>query len=97
LHLKSPRPNFYPVMAQAVSRRILTAGVRARSRVTFCGICGGQKGSVRFFPGDSVMRHSLSVTLFRVARSISACVCQYRRNLANNYGGWGNKIIDDVY
>jgi hypothetical protein len=32
------------------------------------------------------MRRSPSVTVFRAARSISPCVCQHGRNLANNYG-----------
>jgi hypothetical protein len=31
-------------MAQAVSRRPLTAEVRVRCRVSPCGICGGQSG-----------------------------------------------------
>jgi hypothetical protein len=32
-------------MAQAVSRRPLTAEVRVQSRVSPCGICGGQSGT----------------------------------------------------
>ena len=32
-------------MAQAVSRRPLTAEARVRSRVCPCGICGGQSGT----------------------------------------------------
>jgi hypothetical protein len=32
-------------MAQAVSRRPLTAETRVRSRVGSCGICGGQSGT----------------------------------------------------
>jgi hypothetical protein len=32
-------------MAQAVSRRPLTADTRVRSRVSPCGICGGQRGT----------------------------------------------------
>jgi hypothetical protein len=32
-------------MAQAVSRRPLTAETRVRSRVGPCGICGGQSGT----------------------------------------------------
>jgi hypothetical protein len=31
-------------MAQAVSRRHLTAEARVRSRISPCGICGGQSG-----------------------------------------------------
>jgi hypothetical protein len=42
-------------MAQAVSRRLLTAEARVRSRVVPCGIYGGQSdtGAV-FFPSTSV-------------------------------------------
>jgi hypothetical protein len=36
-------------MAQAVSRRPLTAYARVRSRVSPCGICGGQSGTGRGF------------------------------------------------
>jgi hypothetical protein len=32
-------------MPQAVSRRPLTAEARVRSRVSPCGICGGQRGT----------------------------------------------------
>jgi hypothetical protein len=32
-------------MAQAVSRRPLTAEARVRSRVSPCGVCGGQSGT----------------------------------------------------
>ena len=32
-------------MAQAVSRRPPTAEARVRSRVSSCGICGGQSGT----------------------------------------------------
>jgi hypothetical protein len=42
-------------MAQAVSRRHLTAEARARSRVSPCGICGGQSGTgTGFSPSTSV-------------------------------------------
>jgi hypothetical protein len=37
-------------MAQAVSRRPLTAEARVRSRVSECGICGGQSGTETVFP-----------------------------------------------
>jgi hypothetical protein len=36
-------------MAQAVSRRPLTVEARVRSRVSQCGICGGQSGTVTGF------------------------------------------------
>ena len=32
-------------MAEAISRRPLTAEARVRSRVSPCGICGGQSGT----------------------------------------------------
>jgi hypothetical protein len=42
-------------MAQAVSRRPPTAEARFRSRVSPCGICGGQSGTGRgFSPSTSV-------------------------------------------
>ena len=43
------------IMAQAVSRRPLTAGARFRSRVSSFGICGGQSGTgTDFSPSASV-------------------------------------------
>jgi hypothetical protein len=42
-------------MARAVSRRPLTAEARVRSRVSPCGICGGQRGTgTGFSPSTSV-------------------------------------------
>jgi hypothetical protein len=43
-------------MAQAVSRRPPTAEARVRSRVSVCGICGGQSVTVTdFSPSTSVL------------------------------------------
>jgi hypothetical protein len=43
-------------MAQAVSRRPLTAEARDRSRFSLCGICGGQSGTgTGFSPSTSVL------------------------------------------
>jgi hypothetical protein len=42
-------------MAQAVSRRPLSAEIRVRSRVGPCGICGGQSGiGTDFSPSTAV-------------------------------------------
>jgi hypothetical protein len=42
-------------MAQAVSRRPLTAEARVRSRGSLCGTCGGQSGTgTGFSPSTSV-------------------------------------------
>jgi hypothetical protein len=42
-------------MAQAVSRRPLTAEARVRSRIGPCGICGGQSGTgTGYSPSTSV-------------------------------------------
>jgi hypothetical protein len=50
-------------MAQAVSRRPLTAEVRVPSRVSPCGICGGQSGNgTDFFPSTSVFPCQLHST-----------------------------------
>jgi hypothetical protein len=54
-------------MAQAVSRRPLTAEARVRSRVSPRGICGGQSGTgTGLFPSTSVFPcqfHSTGVPL----------------------------------
>jgi hypothetical protein len=43
-------------MAQAVSRRPLTAEARVRSQVNPCGICGGQSGTgTGFSPSTSLL------------------------------------------
>jgi hypothetical protein len=56
-------------MAQTVSRRPLTAGARVRSRVSPCGICGGQSCTgTRFSPSTSVLAcqfHSKGAPLHR--------------------------------
>jgi hypothetical protein len=41
-------------MAQAVSRRPLTVEARVRSRVSPCGICGGQGTGTGFSPSTLV-------------------------------------------
>jgi hypothetical protein len=48
-------------MAQEVSRRPLTAKARVRSRVSPCGICGGQSGiGTGFSPSTSVFPLSVA-------------------------------------
>jgi hypothetical protein len=42
-------------MAQAVSRRPLTSEARVRSRVSSCGICGGQSGNGTGFPPSTLV------------------------------------------
>jgi hypothetical protein len=55
-------------MIQTVSRRPLTAEARVRSRVSPCGICGGQSGTGTGFPAEyfgfplSVSFHRCSIT-----------------------------------
>jgi hypothetical protein len=55
-------------MSQAVSRRPLTVDARVRSRVSPCGICGGQSGTgTGFFPITEVFPcqfHSTGAPLF---------------------------------
>ena len=46
-------PDLGRAMAQAISRRPLTAEVRGRSRVSPCGICGGQSGTGMVFPPNT--------------------------------------------
>jgi hypothetical protein len=42
-------------MAQAISRRPLTAEARVRVRVKPCGVCGGKSGTeIGFSPSSSV-------------------------------------------
>jgi hypothetical protein len=42
-------------IAQAVSRRPLTAEVRVRAGVSLCGICGGQSGIRKGFSPSSLI------------------------------------------
>ena len=54
-------------VAQAVSRRHLTAEARVRSQVSLCEICGGPSGTGKgFFPSTSVFSchfHSIGAPL----------------------------------
>jgi hypothetical protein len=58
-------------MAQAVSRRPLNAEARVRSRVSPCGICGGQSGTgTGFSPSTSVFSLSISFHRGSITRKI---------------------------
>jgi hypothetical protein len=56
------------VVAQAVSRRPPTAKARVRSRVSPCGICGGQWHWDRFFPVYFGFPLSISFHQFSITR-----------------------------
>ena len=60
-------PYYGRAMAQAVSRRRLTAEARVQSRVSQCGVCGGQSGTgTGFSPSNLVFPcqfHSTGVPL----------------------------------
>jgi hypothetical protein len=54
VHTGNCKPSIGRAMAQAVSRRPLTADARVRSRVSPCGICGLQSGTgTGFFPPNT--------------------------------------------
>jgi hypothetical protein len=58
---------------QAVSRRVHTAAVRVRARVTSCGICGGQSGTEAGFV--RVLRFSLPIFIPPISpQSLSSVV-----------------------
>jgi hypothetical protein len=67
-------PNSGRAMAQAVSRRPPTAEARVRSRVSPCGICGGQSGTgTGFSSTTSVLPcqfHSTGAPLFGKIKKI---------------------------
>jgi hypothetical protein len=67
------RTEFGHTMAQAVSRRLLTADARLDARVITCGICCGQSGSgtgfsrsYRFSP-VSIIPLCLSILVYHLA------------------------------
>jgi hypothetical protein len=62
-------------MAQAVSRWPLTAKARFRSRVSPCGICGGQCGI-----STRSVSHALCTTPLCSHESLISGMCRYRRD-----------------
>jgi hypothetical protein len=53
-------------MAQAVSRRPLTAEARVRDQDSPCGICGGQSGTGIGFSPVNIISPSLSILMFHL-------------------------------
>jgi hypothetical protein len=65
-------------MAQAVTRRPLTAEARVRGRVNPCGSCGGQSGTgTGYFPSSSVSL--VNITPPSLSKLISSADEQYVR------------------
>jgi hypothetical protein len=93
-------------MAQAVSRRPVTAEARVRSRVSPCRICGGQSGTgTGFFPEYfgcplSVSFHRCSITWkhlhHRVPQGCGAPVASAAGPFSANRSEW-NTMCNCVY
>jgi hypothetical protein len=96
-------------MAQAVSRRSLTAEAWVRSRLSACGICGGQSGTrTGFSPSTSVFSCqflSTGAPLKRKSRKTSSSSSQVCRislqgcgvSVASAAGPFNKKNLYDVF
>jgi hypothetical protein len=79
-------------MAQAVSRRPLTAEARVRAWVEACGICGGQSGTAAgFSPSSSVSPVSIIPPLLHIHLSPPHEVCDCSDQAAH-YHNFGPKL-----
>jgi hypothetical protein len=75
-------------MAQVVSRRPLTAEARVRSRISPCGICGGQIGSgTGFSPSSSVFpcQYIIPPSLSKLISSGERVICLRKKASALGY------------
>jgi hypothetical protein len=73
--------NLRRAIAQAVSRRLLTASARVRAQVWSCGICGGQSGTGAGFLG--VLQFPLPILITPTAPHSSTCIIR----------GWYNRPV----
>jgi hypothetical protein len=84
-------------MAQAVSRRPTTAEARVRSRVSPCGICGGQSGTViGFSPSTSVFPcqfHSTGAPLLGKGQKIIIIIVIFITGLYKEPQDCGTSVV----
>jgi hypothetical protein len=83
-------------MAQAVNRRPPTAKARVRSRVSPCGICGGQSGTgTGFSPSTSIFRcqfHSTGAPLLGKGQKMIIIIVIFITGLHKKPQGCGASI-----
>jgi hypothetical protein len=71
-------------MAQTVSRRPVTAEARNRSRISQCGICGGQSGTgIGFYPSTSVFPCQFHSTGAPLLGKTHSATTRHRRRAAH--------------
>jgi hypothetical protein len=75
-------------VAQAVSRRLLTAAARVRSQISLCGICGGLRDTGAGFL--RVLRFPLIILIPPTAphSSLSIIRCWYNRPISGRRTKW---------